>query len=66
MPKQKNNEPDRRMQVALEEIRKALEELQYGSLLVVVQDGTVVQIDKTSKNRVDYSSLDKVSGGEGI
>ena len=66
MPKQKNNEPDRRLQVAMEEIREALEGLQYGSLLVVVQDGIVVQIDKTSKSRIDYSSLDGVAGGEGI
>jgi len=31
-----------------------------------VQDGIVVQIDRTSKNRIDYSSLEKVAGGEGI
>lgn len=62
----RTNESDRRLQMALEEIRKALEGLHYGSLLVVVQDGIVVQIDKTSKNRVDYSSLDNVAGGEGI
>ena len=40
--------------------------LDYGSLTVVVQDGIVVQIDKTSKDRIDYSSLDKVSDGDGI
>jgi hypothetical protein len=33
---------------------------------VVVQDGVVIQIDKTSKARLDYSALEKVSGGEGI
>lgn len=57
---------DTRRGIALEEIRKALEDLQYGSLTVVVQDGVVIQVDKTSKNRLDYSSLEKVSGGEGI
>ncbi|MHB1462459.1 MAG: YezD family protein [Armatimonadota bacterium] len=66
MPKQTSRDTERRMQVALEEIRKALEGLQFGSLTVVVQDGIVVQIDKTAKNRIDYSSLDKVAGGEGI
>lgn len=55
-----------RREIALEEIRKALDDLQYGCLTVVVQDGVVIQIDKTAKVRLDYSSLDKVSGGEGI
>lgn len=66
MTKGKDDTRDRRMETALSEIRKALEGLQYGSVTVIVQDGIVVQIDKTTKGRVDYSSLDKVSGGEGI
>ena len=57
---------DRRREAALDEIRKALEDLRFGTITVVVQDGVVVQIDKTTKNRIDYSSLDKVTGGEGI
>jgi len=57
---------DQRLEIALSEIRKALVGLDYGSLTVVVQDGIVVQIDKTSKDRIDYSSLDKVSDGDGI
>lgn len=52
--------------MALKEIRKALDGLKYGSLVVIVQDGVVIQIDKTTKCRIDYSSLDKVAGGEGI
>lgn len=66
MPKHKGTESDRRLRVALEETRKELKGLKYGSLLVVVQDGVAVQIDKTIKNRIDYSSLDKVVDGEGI
>lgn len=66
MTKKKDDARDRRMEAALHEIRKALEGLQYGSLTVIVQDGIVVQIDKTAKDRIDYSSLEKVSGGEGI
>ena len=62
----KNNPSDRREEIALEEIRKALKGLRFGSLTVVVQDGIVVQIDRTAKCRVDYSPLDKVSNGEGI
>jgi hypothetical protein len=57
---------DIRREIALEEIRKALDGLQYGCLTVVVQDGVVIQIDRTSKDRLDYSSLEKVFGGEGI
>lgn len=66
MSKLKINKPNLHIQVALDEICKSLEDLQYGSLLVVVQDGIVVQIDKTSKRRIDYSSLETMVGGEGI
>jgi len=63
-----NNNPalDRRRETALNEIRKALESLRFGTVTVMVQDGIVVQIDTTTKNRIDYSSLEKVAGGEGI
>ena len=57
---------DRKEKIALEQIRKALRGLQFGSLTIVIQDGVVVQIDRTSKERMDYSVLDKVAGGEGI
>ena len=57
---------ERREQIALQEIREALRGLQYGSLNVIVQDSIVVQIDRTSKRRMDYSALDKMSGGEGV
>jgi len=57
---------DIRQEIALEEIRKALEGLQYGCVTIIVQDGVVIQIDRTSKDRLDYSSLEKVFGGEGI
>lgn len=57
---------DRRREVALDEIRKALENLRFGTITVLVQDGIVAQIDTTTKNRIDYSTLDKVAGGEGI
>lgn len=56
----------RRREVALAEIRKALEDLRFGTLSLIVQDGIVVQIDTSTKNRIDYSSLEKVTGGEGI
>jgi hypothetical protein len=36
----------------LEEIRQSLRGLQFGSLLIIVQDGVVVQIDRTEKKRL--------------
>lgn len=57
---------DRREKIALQEIRKALRGLEFGTVTIIVQDGIVVQVERTSKNRLDYSALDKVSGGEGI
>ena len=63
---QKEKTRDLRLEIALGEIREALDGLHYGVLTVIVQDGIVVQVDKTTKDRIDYSLLDKVSDGEGI
>ena len=41
-----------RLQAALEQIRDALRGLRYGSLTIQVQDGVVVQIDRTEKRRL--------------
>lgn len=60
----KGSSADPRREIALEEVRRALEGLQFGSVTLIVQDGVVVQIDRTSKSRLDYSA--KVIGGEGI
>jgi len=43
---------DDRLQGALEQIRDALRGLRYGSLTIQVQDGVVVQIDRTEKRRL--------------
>lgn len=61
-----NTSPAQREHLAIEEIRKALRGLRYGTVTVVVQDGIVIQVDRSSKTRIDYSSLKEVSGGEGI
>ncbi len=37
----------------VEPIRKALEGLKFGSIVIIVQDGVVVQIDRTEKLRLD-------------
>ena len=49
-----------RLQAAIEQIRDALRGLRYGSLTIQVQDGVVVQIDRTEKRRLQRpgSSLD--------
>lgn len=39
----------------LKEIRKALQGLQYGTVNIIVQDGVVVQIDRTEKRRLRCS-----------
>ena len=41
---------DREQEVA--QIREALRGLQFGTVTIIVQDGVVVQIDRTEKRRV--------------
>ena len=36
----------------LKEIRRALEGLQFGAVNIIVQDGVIVQIDRTEKQRL--------------
>lgn len=57
---------DSKERMALDEIRKALRGLRHGSLTILVQDGVVIQVDRTSKSRIDYSILEQVTEGEGI
>jgi hypothetical protein len=47
-----SNGRDDRLNSALEQIRDALRGLRYGSLTIQVQDGVVVQIDRTEKRRL--------------
>jgi hypothetical protein len=37
---------------AIEAIRQALRGLRYGQIVVVVQDGVVVQVDRTERRRL--------------
>jgi hypothetical protein len=39
-------------EVALEQIRDALRGLRFGNVSIVVQDGVVVQIERTEKRRL--------------
>jgi hypothetical protein len=38
---------------ALRRIGEALQGLRYGSVLAIVQDGVIVQIERTEKTRLD-------------
>lgn len=41
-----DNSPD------LQELRRALSGIQYGMVNIVIQDGLIVQIDRTEKRRI--------------
>ena len=43
----------------LEQIRQALKGLRFGNVSIIVQDGMVVQIERTEKRRFDRSRRDK-------
>jgi hypothetical protein len=43
---------DEQFRRALEQIRDALAALRFGQVLVTVQDGVIVQIDRTEKTRL--------------
>lgn len=43
---------DPRAEQALERVRDALAELRYGTVTIVVQDGVVVQVERTEKVRL--------------
>ena len=36
----------------LEEVRASLRNLRYGSVTIIVQDGVIIQIDRTEKRRL--------------
>lgn len=44
---------DARTDAGLRRIGDALAGLRYGSVLVIVQDGVIVQIERTEKTRLD-------------
>ena len=47
--------PPPAVEVVLERVRDALRGLAFGTITVTVQDGVVVQIDRTEKIRLDRS-----------
>lgn len=53
-PRDDTPSPDRPLD-ALDRIQKALRGLRYGTVTAVVQDGVVVQVERTEKFRVEKS-----------
>jgi hypothetical protein len=48
-----NSDPrEARLLQALEHVRQALRSLRYGQVVITVQDGVVVQVDRTEKTRL--------------
>jgi hypothetical protein len=50
---------EQELQTSLEQIGGALRGLQFGSVNVIVQDGVVIQIDRTEKLRLRNTSRSK-------
>ena len=52
MQSQNNTPPDKRRQITdeeLKQIKESLRGLRYGAVQITVQDGVIVQIDRTEK-----------------
>lgn len=52
MDSQKYQSAVRQRQYELDQIRDALKDLRFGALNIIVQDGVVVQIERTEKRRL--------------
>jgi hypothetical protein len=46
---------DAREKAALSAVLQAIRKVRHGSVQVIVQDGKVIQIDTTEKNRIETS-----------
>jgi hypothetical protein len=53
LPRQDVGAPLDRTRDALDRIQNALRGLRYGTVTAVVQDGVVVQVDRTEKFRIE-------------
>jgi hypothetical protein len=52
--------------MALRQILEAVRSMRHGTVTIFVQDGTVIQIDRTEKVRLDYSAEAMHKDGGGI
>ena len=51
LPRPQAHESDRGHKVVLRYVEEALRGLQYGALTIIVQDGVVVQVERTERRR---------------
>jgi hypothetical protein len=49
-----------------EHIRDALRGLKYGSVLIVIEDGVIVQVDRTERRRLRESSPRHISWPDSV
>jgi hypothetical protein len=54
-------EPDRSNRGALRYVEEALRGLQYGALTIIVQDGVIVQVERTDRRRFRQSTRTRQS-----
>jgi hypothetical protein len=54
---------DAQRQVELEQIQEALRGLKFGAVSIIVQDGVVVQIDRTEKRRLRRAAPESEAKG---
>lgn len=47
-----STEPAYHDAAAMDEIRASIQNLRYGSVTIIVQDGVIIQIDRTEKRRL--------------
>ncbi len=68
LPLEAEGQPESQTAVALAAIEAAIRGVRYGEVTVVIQDGRVVQIEKTEKVRLDSirSRGRPFGSGEGI
>jgi hypothetical protein len=63
---EKGKSSHERETIVLRHLRDAIRGMRFGTITIVVQDGIVVQIDRTEKTRLDYSREYVLGDGGGI
>jgi hypothetical protein len=56
----------RREELALRAVRDAIRGIKHGTVTLLVQDGIVIQLDRTEKTRMDYTRTGTLADGDGI
>ena len=56
-------EKEKREELAIKQILEAIRGVRHGTVTIFVQDGVVIQIDRTDKVRLNYEELHREGGG---